>query len=122
MSYEIICPACCNVTDARTRKESLKKEREIAAYARLKTQPLERQLAAARKELRRRNAQLSEAIATARVLAVRLQDNTASEDSPHYDRSRTWCDRQDDYQFATDCLRQINPQARAAERRLKAQI
>ena len=119
MSYEIICPACCNVTDARTRRDALKKEREIAAYARLKTQPLERELAAVRKELRQRNAQHSWALGTARVLAARLQGATAAEDSRHYDRGYTWVERHDDYDFATDCLRQLNPQARAAERRLK---
>lgn len=55
----------------------------------------------------------------AQTLAATLQDNTAGEDSPHYDRSRTWCDREEDYAFAGRCLRQLAPTERALKRRLQ---
>ena len=62
---------------------------------------------------------LLEVTQLAQVLAHCLRDNTAAEDSPHYDRSRTWCDREEDYAFAGRCLRQLAPTERALKRKLK---
>ena len=66
---------------------------------------------------RQLNARLLAVTQIAQGLAAIVQDNTADEDSPHYDRSRTWVDAQDDYAYAGECLRKLKPTERAAQRR-----
>ena len=52
-------------------------------------------------------------------LAGRLAGATADEDSPDYDRSRTSCDRGDDFEFAKRAARKLGPTLRAMERDAK---
>jgi hypothetical protein len=50
------------------------------------------------------------------ALAYTVLNNTAGEDQPEYDRSRTWCDRHDDYDFAKHILRKVRPTLTAHEK------
>ncbi len=49
----------------------------------------------------------------AEMLANRLLDASAPEESKYYDRSRTWCDRDEDFEEAARALRQLRPTIRA---------
>ena len=52
-------------------------------------------------------------------LAARLRDATATDDDADYDRSRTWCDRQDDRAFAISASRKLAPTLHSLNKKSK---
>ena len=50
-------------------------------------------------------------------LAETLKDATASDEQRGYDRSRTWCDVQEDHEFAITAKRITGPTLRSLEKK-----